>query len=108
MNDLRTRLAGQMNHKAQGVVSQPRRNLRRSDEFIGWSSTDIFQRSWASLPTRREYLSRATMSPAARSGSRACRASLDRSVIAMLNSCRYRGAKLRRSDAGSTNRFVGP
>ncbi len=105
MNDLRIP-SGRWVDEAQGVVS---RDAFVSDDVYRLELDRIFQRSWVFLaheteiPEPGDYVARTL----GRAPVLVVRGN-DRSVIAMLNSCRHRGAKLCRSDAGSTSRFVCP
>ncbi len=90
MNDLRTP-CGRWVDEAQGVVS---RDAFVSDDVYRLELDRIFQRSWVFLahesefPEPGDYVARTL----GRAPVLVVRGN-DRSVIAMLNSCRHRGAK---------------
>jgi PAH dioxygenase large subunit len=91
---------------AQGVVS---REAFVSDDVYRLELARIFEKGWVFLaheneiPMAGDYVVR-TLGKAPVIVIR----NRDASIKAMLNSCRHRGAKLCRSDAGNTARFVCP
>lgn len=91
---------------AQGVV---RREAFVSDDVYRQELARIFERTWVFLaheteiPKPGDYVVR-TLGKAPVIVVR----DADGTIKAMLNSCRHRGAKLCRSDAGNTRRFICP